>query len=74
MYSTINRRLFAQLKERDTPKEPTEAFVSTLTCGRRIVYPKCPVCAYTMNDWDRFCRNCGQRIKADVPFSANKGA
>lgn len=55
---------YIELVTRDTPMRPILEKRSNKMNGPDHTYIICPVCNCILNQYDRFCRWCGQRIKA----------
>lgn len=67
-----------QLKERDTEKAPSvkindEAVkVGAITFGKGTKVYRCPNCKRLVIYGDRFCRDCGQRLKWEGEHERNR--
>lgn len=55
---------YIELVTRDTPMRPILEKRSNKMNGSDHTYIICPACNCILNQYDRFCRWCGQRIKA----------
>ena len=62
-------REVAELRERDTAKEPEvhtnsdEIRVGSLVIGKGVKVYSCPKCGNMIRKSDNFCQECGQRLK-----------